>query len=452
MKVNMPIIFNQLQESYKNILLGLNTDPKYNFYNYGCTLFSMASALRYYGYNETPETLNAKLIELSRQTNHQFGFVKDSGIYIWGSLNKLFPMVSERRVMTPQALTDAQVNEIRGALDQGYPVLVEVDYNPATLPIEMHFLNIVDYDPADENNMTGADPLGGKIIPMKAYFSWAKFGIRKIIEQYVIISGPVHKSVPKPPEPESTTPAPAPEPTPQAPEQDQPSVPSNPQPTANPVPETPTPPEVAEPSPAVPPVTDPEPTPAEATNATMDHVLASVVDYLEINKQPHDTSFEDIRRVIAGIKSNATDYWNKKEAAEKQLVSVEPTLKSLHDRIGNLEGELTRQAKAHKAEVEAIESTVQSPRNLKRQFDAIYGELKGKHDEYFDEVVELRKRNAILAREIENLSKTQGEAAAEVTAAVIEENPPTYPTVDKSSFIGSIIEGIKSFFVLRKEW
>jgi hypothetical protein len=30
----------------------------------------------------------------------------------------------------------------------------------------------------------------GKLIPMKAYFSWAKFGIRKIIEGYCIISGP----------------------------------------------------------------------------------------------------------------------------------------------------------------------------------------------------------------------------------------------------------------------
>lgn len=435
MKVILPVIFNQLEEKNKNILLGLNTDYKYNLYNYGCMFFDLLAAVRYYGKTETVDTFMKKLIDNG-------GFIK-GGLYVHNTLTKLYPELQEKWVATPNLLTDAQMAEIKAALDQGYPVMVKVDYNPSTLPIEEHYLNVVDYNQNDENDMTGADPLGGKLIPMKAYFSWTKYNIRKIIEAYCIISGPIPTQI-SPSTPSITPTYPV-----ESPKTPEPTVPSNSQPSQAPE-KTPTPIEKPEPPSAI----QPEKTPTESTvdsavNAKSD-VLASVVDYLEIDKNPEDTTFEDIRRRIAGIKSTSTDYWNKKEAAEKQLVVTAPTIQSLNDTISNLEGELIRMQKAHKAEVEAIESTVQSPRNLKRQFDAIYYDLKAKHDQYFAELVELRKQNMLISRELKQLKDLEVDPVTTMKEdpIVLNSAPPVLKTefTDRENMISSILRGIKSFF------
>ena len=435
MKVVLPTIFNQLEEKNKHILLGLNTDYKYNLYNYGCMFFDLLAAVRYYGKDETVDTFMQKLIANN-------GFVS-GGLYVHGTISKIYPEIKERWVQTPLTLTDSQVADIKSALDSGYPVMVKVDYNPSTLPIEEHYLNVVDYNQADENDMTGADPLGGKLIPMKAYFSWVKFGIRKIIEAYCVISGPVPANMQNSPV----------IPTPEAPK-----------PIVEPVPSTP-PVAVSDVIINTPePITPIVPIPMETTstvetmpeviasdpNTQMRDVLASLIEYLEMDKKPEDTNFENFRRRIAGIKSIATDYWNKKEAAEKELVVTRPVIQSLEDTVSNLQSELLRQQKAHKVEIEAIEATVQNPRNLKRHFDSIYSELKGKHDEYFAELVKLRSENMLMRRELKEYQEAEESGVEEPVKK--EEPKPVSDTIFRTkseytpNIIVSIIKSFKSFF------
>src|SRR4051812_41576693 len=114
MKLTLPVLYSQLDEKWAKLLLGTNTDPKFTIGNFGCLVADLAMALTYYGKNETPATLNEKLKPLP-------GF-KNGGEYLHGSITKLYPDVTEKVVVTPDLLTDGQVQEIKSALDAGHPV------------------------------------------------------------------------------------------------------------------------------------------------------------------------------------------------------------------------------------------------------------------------------------------------------------------------------------------
>lgn len=180
----LPTRFSQFDQPWCDHLLGNNTNGVYNIKNYGCLLCALSSVLKYYGIDTDPDKLNAQLKENG-------GFKTDSGIYNWGTIMRLYPQIKEQFINTPSPLTDSQMNQIRSAIDAGYPVVIEIDYSPKTVAVDMHFVTIVGYNPNDENDFTIVDSLGGTQHSLKDYLGWFFPSARKTIQCYSIISGPV---------------------------------------------------------------------------------------------------------------------------------------------------------------------------------------------------------------------------------------------------------------------
>lgn len=388
MKLTLPTVYSQFDDKWAKIVLGNNTDPKFDIYNFGCLLSSLATVLTYYGKNETPFTLNDKL-----KAKEVGGFQEKSGIYNHGSITKLYPDVTERAVVTPNLLTDDQVKEIKGALDAGNPVIFKIDYNPKTVAINTHFVTAVGYNPKDENDFLIADPLGGVTKSLKSYLGWLKPNARKSIEKYMILSGPVPQV--KVEEPAPTPAAPVAEPV---------------APQPSPAPETQ--PQV---EPVAAPVTEAAPVvePGQLTPfGVLEEKWARLVEYLEIGKEPKDATFEDAKRVIAGHKSAKTDYSNKMTAALTKAAEAETTITNLKGDIEKLKQEIERSAKLHKAELDALNTNRPSLEKYQEQVKAVTNEMQGKLNEANETIKQLRLDKAKL--------EAEEEAEAGVSAVVDE--------------------------------
>ena len=103
----------------------------------------------YYKKETNPEEMNTLL----KQNN---GFVS-GGLYVWGAFSRVNEDIEEIKTTTPQKLSDTQMNEIKGALDLGYPVMLQLDFNPKTSPTEMHYVLATSYNINDENDITRLD-------------------------------------------------------------------------------------------------------------------------------------------------------------------------------------------------------------------------------------------------------------------------------------------------------
>lgn len=184
MKLNT--VYSQMDSKWGNVFLGFNNQLPYNIYNFGCLITCIAMVCKYYGKDENPLTINDKLKKVA-------GFV-GGGNYVPDAIEKIHKDITETRVMTPAPLTDFQINEIKSALDNGFPVMVEIDVNPKTVANDMHFVLITDYNKNDENDFTIADPLGGTVKSLKSYLGWFRPSARKTINQYYIYKGTVPKT------------------------------------------------------------------------------------------------------------------------------------------------------------------------------------------------------------------------------------------------------------------
>lgn len=347
MAVQLKKVYSQFDSSYDKILLGLNTDPKFDIHNYGCLLCSLTTVLNYFGKNETPVTLNDNLKNVDGWAN--------GGEYKWGSVTRIYGDVTEKRVDTPNLLTDEQMAEIKAALDAKLPVIVEIDYNPKTVDRDSHYLTLIDYNPNDENDFKTADPLGGEIKSLKGYLAWFKPSARHTIRQYVIMTGPVPVL----------------------------------DPVLTPTPPTPTIPEVKPPLGTIPvPIADNE------KNVKMASQYKEVVKYLEIAKAPEDTMFEDCRRVIAGFKSRVTDCLNKLEDSSKIAATANVQAETLKGEISTLKNELTTNEKVHKAELDALKKSSPNTDDLKKEYTGIIEEQKGKLNEANKLISELKTKLA----------------------------------------------------------
>lgn len=182
-KITIPTLYSQWNIKWANKLLGFNTVSTYNIYNYGCLITCLAMVSKYYGFDEDPSDINDKL-------KSKNGFVQ-GGLYVWGSITKVHTSIKEKLTRTPTPLTDAQYKEIKDAIDKGYPVMLQIDVNPKTVALDMHYVLCIGYNPQDENDLLIADPLGGKERSLKDYLGWFRPNMRRTIEQYVIYEGKV---------------------------------------------------------------------------------------------------------------------------------------------------------------------------------------------------------------------------------------------------------------------
>lgn len=186
--VNIKRIYSQFDSQWSNVLLGFNTNPKFNIYNYGCLITVQAMVATYFGHEENPLSINNKYKMIG-------GFQAGSGLYVHGKFSQLFPNIKEKITRTPQPLSDSQMGEIRGALQSGYPVMLYIDANPKTVKPDQHFVLAVDIK-SDENDITIVDPLGGKVRSLKDYLGWFRPSARKSIEAYFIYEGQVLQDAP----------------------------------------------------------------------------------------------------------------------------------------------------------------------------------------------------------------------------------------------------------------
>lgn len=183
MRLTLPQVYSQWDGRWNTNFLGFNTANPYNIHNYGCLITCLAMVSKYYGYDDTPATINKDLKDAN-------GFV-GGGLYVWGKYPAIRKNVKETSVTTPEPLTDTQYNTIKEALSKGYPVMLQIDYNPSTAPTDMHYVLCIGFDEGDENNLTIADPLGGVVRSLKDYLKGFRPSMRKSIEQFVIYEGKV---------------------------------------------------------------------------------------------------------------------------------------------------------------------------------------------------------------------------------------------------------------------
>lgn len=404
MRINLPIIFSQFDPAYKDKLIGFNTDPKYNFYNYGCTLSDIAMIARYFGKEDSPASINDKVIAVA-------GFVPGSGLYIHGSITKIYPDIGERVTKTPDLLTDAQMQEIKTALDGGQPVMVRIDYNPKTIERENHFVILVDYNPNDENDFTVVDSLGGTKHSIKSYLGFLKPSIRNSIEEYFIYSGfPAVAKV----EPGAAAVRPV---------EEQPIV-------------VPTTPVDGASQPGV----------AAVLPANYPDIIHgstewdSTVGYLELGKLPKDATFEDVKRKVAGFKSTVTDYNNKRIEAEKEAAKNEVVIKNQKEDIGRLQAQVATEQKLHRAEIDSLKQNAPSYDNYKKQVEGVIAESQGKLTEVIEELKQARIDLA--HKEVEDRvvkEQVEGERAAESVT----------PTAKPKSFVETIRYFVKRVIVIK---
>jgi hypothetical protein len=187
MSLLLPNLYSQLDDRWALSLLGFNTQQPFNFYNYACLITCLAMVSRYYGKNYDPVAINDVLKSMGAGK----AFVAGSGDYVWGGFHLLFGDIEEYRVVAPDLLSDMQMAEIKGALDLGYPVMLQLDYNPKTVDLDSHFVLAIGYNASDENDITIADPIGGRVHSLKDYLGWFRPNARKTIEQYIIYKGQV---------------------------------------------------------------------------------------------------------------------------------------------------------------------------------------------------------------------------------------------------------------------
>lgn len=180
-KLELPKLYSQWDSRWAEDVLGYNpSESHYTIYNYGCLISCIAMTLEYTGYPINPHFINEDL-------KSNGGFLEGTGLYIWGSSEDIYGNIKNETVLhTPDKLTDADMNSIYEAIDNGNPVMLQIDYNPKTVDMEMHYVLCIGYDPSDENNLLIADPLGGLERSLKDYLGWYRPSARNTIYQYII--------------------------------------------------------------------------------------------------------------------------------------------------------------------------------------------------------------------------------------------------------------------------
>lgn len=415
--IKLPVVYDQFDPRWAKVLLGFNTDPKYNFYNYGCLVTDLCAILAYYRVQLTPDQLNEKLKSLPDGS----GFQK-LGLYVSGAVQQLFPLIQEKRTLTPDALTDEQLAEIRSALDSGYPVLLGIDYNPKTLLVDYHFVVAVAYNSNDENDITIVDPLGGRIHSLKDYLAGVKPSARVTIEQYSIFTGQLAADLN--PADKDTAAQPA------APANSGSVLPSNyPQIIHNSTewetlakkfspgdaPENVSAAALEDHIRKQLPVQTVEkevikevPVPAQPSDGSADAKWEQTVEYLELGKIGSEASFDDAKRVIAGIRSRQTDLDNQAKQANINSAKKDTEILNLNEEIGKLKADLLQTEKLHKVEIDSLKESSPSFDKLVKQYKAIIGDKDAALRAKIDEVKQLR---------IDLTAQNIVDAAAAVTAA-----------------------------------
>lgn len=159
MKLRIKEVYSQRDPEWKNVLLGFNTSPQYNLGDFGCLVSTVAMYLSALDYKENPETLNSKLKNVS-------GFV-NGGYYVWSALEKIYSdVVLSYQSKKYDGLDDEAIERMKYLLDNGYPLICEVDFNPSLIGDQMHWVLVYGYE---GGNFFIADPWRGALVNLSVY-------------------------------------------------------------------------------------------------------------------------------------------------------------------------------------------------------------------------------------------------------------------------------------------
>jgi len=180
-KLEIKYKYSQLDPKWRYKTLGsFGTIGKY-----GCLVDSLAMFSSYYGFIETPDTLNEKIKALCNPEGYANG-----NLYVWGSLSRIHnELIFKDRVKTPDPLTEAQMNQIRDSIDRGHPVIIQIDFIPATSALDQHWMLLYGYDGDD---FFVVDSMDGK---EKRITDWG-ISPQKMIWAYILKEGPITVSTP----------------------------------------------------------------------------------------------------------------------------------------------------------------------------------------------------------------------------------------------------------------
>lgn len=147
-------LYSQRDNRWANILLGYNKNQPYTIGNYGCLITSFGAYI-----NKTPIEIN----DILKANN---GFDTNSGNFLWGKSNVLGLNQTYVSPKYYDAVPNDALQKIKNLLDQGLPLICEVDFNPNTTYEEMHFVLIIGYE---GDSFYAVDPWVGEIINLSVY-------------------------------------------------------------------------------------------------------------------------------------------------------------------------------------------------------------------------------------------------------------------------------------------
>lgn len=171
MKVNLPQKFSQNDPRWKDSQLGFQG----TIGNFGCTMNCATMTACYYGHNETPLTANEKLKANGGYSNgSQIGA---GNLLVWGAVASIWKLKFSGKFGNSDLLTKANMDQIRGALDKGFPVFLQIDTVPQTSQKDEHWILAIDYDGDD---FIVQDPWDGAtkritswgVVPQKLIYEW----------------------------------------------------------------------------------------------------------------------------------------------------------------------------------------------------------------------------------------------------------------------------------------
>jgi len=156
--------YSQRDSRWGNILLGYNTNLPYTIGNFGCLITCLAN---YVG--KTPTEINNTL-----KANN--GFVS-GGLFVWGKSTTIGLTQTYVSPFYSDAVSTYGLNKMRELIDNGYPLLTEVDFYPSTVNEDMHFVLVIGYD--DNDIFYAIDPWTGTEVNLTIYG-----GVKRAVYQF----------------------------------------------------------------------------------------------------------------------------------------------------------------------------------------------------------------------------------------------------------------------------
>ena len=155
-KLLVPSIQSQRDSRWASVILGNNNLSQFNIGQYGCLITSFANYL-----GKTPVDIN----------NVKALFTSGGGDFIWGQS----ALIGLKSVYTSprydDAVTSQAIAKMKSLIDEGRPLICEIDFNPNTVQEDQHYILIIGYDDSnpDSEEFIAVDPWTGQVISASVY-------------------------------------------------------------------------------------------------------------------------------------------------------------------------------------------------------------------------------------------------------------------------------------------